>query len=329
MPDILSEGDIEALLSAMSAEETADAQKVKGKQQINNYNFKRALRFSQDHIRTITRIHEHYPRLMGTYLSTQLRTAVTLQIESIDQLTYDEYIQTIPKGSILNIFSASPLEGNMIMEVYSNIAYTILDRVLGGRGSVPKKASDLTEIETNVLLAIFNRLLHSFQEAWKNIVDVTPLLDNLEMNKHFVQIVSANETVLLIKMQVRIGDTSGNINFCLPHLVLAPIMPQLSVHNWLSAKKQARDQVDIDTLEKNVQLAQLPLMADLGYSEISVTEFLQLSIGDVIRLHEEINDPLVIKVSDKPKFLAQPGIYKGKKAVEIIKPINREENKLW
>jgi flagellar motor switch protein FliM len=327
LAEVLSQNEIDALLAAISSGEmdADDLKKEDTEKKVKVYDFKRALRFSKDQIRSLTRIYENYARILTTYYSAQLRTFVQISVASVDQLPYEEFIRSIPKMTILNVFTASPLEGRMVMEVHPNIAYAMLERMLGGQGTSPSKISSLTEIETLVMERIFSRALDSFQEAWKSVQELDPELDVLEINPQFMQIVSPNETVAVISLSTKIGDVTGMINFCLPHVVLEPIMPKLSAHYWMSAQKKSREPIEQATLEKRVKKATLPIIADLGYSTIKVHEFLQLSVGDVIRLDETVDAPLMVKIGEQPKYLAQPGISKGKMAVQITEVIREEE----
>lgn len=65
--------------------------------------------------------------------------------------------------------------------------------------------------------------------------------------------------------------------------------------------------MEIAVLEKRIQNADVPVIAELGTSEISIQEFLMLDVGDVIELNQAIDQPLLIKIGEIPKFLGQPG----------------------
>lgn len=327
LAEVMSQGEIDALLTALSSGEmdVDELKKEDVEKKVKVYDFKRALRFSKDQIRSLTRIYENYARLLTTYFSAQLRTFVQISVASVDQLPYDEFIRSIPKMTILNVFTAAPLEGRMVMEVNPNIAYAMLDRMLGGQGSSPSNVSSLTEIETIVMERVFSRALDSFEEAWRSIIDLELELDVLEVNPQFMQMVSPNETVAVVSLSTKIGDATGMINFCLPHVVLEPIMPKLSAHYWMSTQKKVREPREVAMLEKRVKMAKLPVIANLGGSTISISELLQLAVGDVIRLKETVDDPIVVKIGDQPKFLGQPGVTKGKSAVQITEIIREEE----
>lgn len=328
MVDVLSQNEIDALLTALSSGEM-DAEELKKEElekKVRVYDFKRAVRFSKDHIRSLTRIHENFARFLTTFFSAQLRTFVQMHVVQVEQLPYDEFIRSIPKMTILNIFEAEPLEGRMVLEVHPNVAFAMLDRLLGGMGSTPNKVGALTEIETIILERIFNRAFGSLQEAWKTVLDITPRMEALETNPQFMQIVSPNETIALISLSTKIGDTTGMINLCIPHVVIEPIMPKLSVHHWFVSQKKNRAPEEVEALEKRVQKAQLPIIAELGNSTISVHEFLNLSVGDVIKLHKPVGEGLDIRIGEKRKFVGTPGEVGKKMAVKLVDVIVEEED---
>ena len=317
--DVLSQNEIDALLAALSSGEM-DAEELKKEEstkRVRSYDFKRAVRFSKDHIRSLTRIHENFARFLTTYFSAQLRTFVQISVVSVDQLPYDEFIRSVPKMTILNVFEAEPLEGRMVLEVHPNVAYAMLDRLLGGIGSSPTKISALTEIETVVMERIFSRTFESFQEAWRSVVDLSPQLVALETNPQFLQLVSPNETIALISLSTKIGETTGMINLCIPHVVLEPIMPRLSVHHWFVSQKKTRAPEEIEMLQVRVNKAALPIVAELGSSSITVHELLNLTVGDVITLNKSVNEGLRINVGEKLKYYGNPGAVKGKMAIQI------------
>ncbi|CAM4277393.1 flagellar motor switch protein FliM [Paenibacillus endophyticus] len=319
MVDVLSQNEIDALLAALDSGEmdAEDLKKEETTRKVSLYDFKRAVRFSKDHIRSLTRIHENFARYLTTYFSAQLRTFVQINVVQVEQLPYDEFIRSIPKMTILNIFEAEPLEGRMVLEVHPNVAYAMLDRMLGGQGIAPSKINNLTEIETIIMERIFSRTFESLQEAWKTIIDISPRLEALETNPQFMQIVSPNETIALISFSTKIGDTTGMINLCIPHVVIEPIMSRLSVHHWFVSQKKARAPEEVEILEQRVNKAKLPIVAELGESALTIKEFLGLNVGDVISLNKSVDEGLKIKVGDKLKFIGSPGSVKDRIAVQV------------
>ncbi|PRO65221.1 flagellar motor switch protein FliM [Alkalicoccus urumqiensis] len=326
MADVLSQSEIDALLSSLSTGEV-DADELKKEEKdkrIKSYDFKRALRFSKDQVRSITRIHENFARLLTTQLSAHLRTYVSLQVASVDQLPYEEFIRSVPKMTILNVFEPYPLEGRLVMEVNPNIAYSMLDRMLGGQGEPYNKVENLTEIETKIMQQLFQRMLEVFREAWLSVEEFDPLMEDLEVNPQFLQLVSPNETVVVISFSTTIGESSGMINICLPHVVIESILPKLSVHLWMQEKQRERDDKELQSLEHHLQKAQVPLSVELGRSAITVEELLQLQRGDMIELDQLIDDSLTARVEEEAKFKVQPGKVKHHLAVQVTEVMEED-----
>ncbi|MGV2941116.1 flagellar motor switch protein FliM [Mesobacillus sp. LC4] len=318
--EVLSQSEIDALLSALSTGEM-DADELKKEQvekRVKVYDFRRALRFSKDQIRSLTRIHENFARLLTTFFSAQLRTYVNITVASADQIPYEEFIRSIPKMTILNVFDVEPLEGRILMEVNPNIAYAMMDRLLGGKGASHNKVDSLTEIETRIMSNMFEKAFENFREAWSSISDIDPQLSEFEINPQFLQMVSPNETVVVISLNTTIGEASGMINICIPHVVLEPIIPKLSVKYWMQSDKKQSLPIENSVLQSEIQKADVSITAEIGSSEISIQDFLMLDIGDVIELNQQIDQPLLIKVGEIPKFVGQPGKMNKKFAIQVF-----------
>lgn len=237
---------------------------------------------------------------------------------SADQIPYEEYIRSVPSMTILNVFEVPPLEGRMIMEIHPNIAYAMIDRILGGQGTSINKIENLTEIELRLMTNLFEHTLEYLKDAWSGIAEIEPVMSELEVNPQFLQVVSPNETVVVISMNASVGDTSGMINICIPHVVLEPIIPKLSAHYWMETVSKNRKPEEVATLEQKVKESNVQLTAQLGISELSIEDFLLLDHGDVIELNTRIDEPLIVKIGKIPKFTGQPGKVNKKLAVQIL-----------
>lgn len=233
--DIMSQSEIDALLSTISTGEmsASDMKKDEETRKVKVYDFKRALRFSKDQIRSLTRIHENFARLLTTFFSAQLRSYVQITVASVDQIPFEEFVRSIPNMTLINVFEVPPLDGNILMEINPNIAYSMLDRIMGGTGASHSNVDNLTEIETKIMTNLFERSFDNLREAWENIAEIDPMLVELEVNPQFLQMISPNETVVVISLNTIIGETTGMINICIPHVVLEPIVPNLSVRYWM------------------------------------------------------------------------------------------------
>ncbi|SEN58566.1 flagellar motor switch protein FliM [Amphibacillus marinus] len=319
--EVLSQSEIDALLSALSSGEM-DANQLKEEEKekkVRVYDFKRALRFSKDQIRSISRIHENYARMLTTYFSAQLRTYVHISVASVDQIPYEEFIRSIPTMTVLNVFSVAPLDGRIIFEINPNIAYAMLDRTLGGKGSSLNKIESLTEIESTLMSNLFEKSLDNLQDAWSSVAEIDPVLEEFEVNPQFLQLVSPNETVVVVSLNTTIGDTSGMINICIPHVVLEPIIPRLSVHYWMQNEGQKeRKHGEYELLTENLEGTVLDLKVILGKTNITVNDFLNIEKGHVLHLNQAINEALTMESADEMIYLVQPGKSRNKVAVQII-----------
>ncbi|VXC65737.1 flagellar motor switching and energizing component [Bacillus sp. 349Y] len=321
--EILSQSEIDALLSAINTGEMSadDFKKEEEERKVKVYDFKRALRFSKDQIRSLTRIHENFARILTTYFSAQLRTYVHINVASADQIPYEEFIRSVPKMTILNVYELPPLDGRILIEINPNIAYSMMDRVMGGKGVSINKVENLTEIETSIMSQLFEKAFESLREAWSTVVDVDPVFDEFEVNPQFLQMVSPNETVVVISLNTTIAETSGMINICIPHVVLEPILPKLSGSYWMESKRKESSSTEVTQLREGIKKAMVPVVAQLGKTEVTIEDFLSMGVGDVLDLGTGIGDPLTVCIGNVPKFIAQPGRSKKKLAVQILETL--------
>ncbi|MGG1401137.1 flagellar motor switch protein FliM [Bacillus salipaludis] len=324
MADVLSQQEIDALLSALSSGELEASEVQEKKEKVKVYDFRRAMRYSKDQLRSIARIHENFTRLLTTYLSAQLRTFVQIEIDLVDQVNYHEFISSIPSKTIINLFQVKPMDGKMVMEVNPQVAYAVIERMLGGQGDPAARTDSLTEIEIVLLQKIFARAFTMYQDAWKNIENINVKWEGIETNPQFIQIASPNDTVIIIVLRTTIGEITGPMTLCLPHLIVEPVLPKLTTHQWLSSMSKTNDKQQ-DLLKRNLDMVTVPVIAELGKGTLPVSDLLNLQVGDVIGIE---TGKLKIKVGDSTRFLGNPGLQKGRYAVQIDQVIHTEGDDL-
>lgn len=324
--DVLSQSEIDQLLSALSTGVvSAEEMKVEEAQKkVKVYDFKRPDKFSKDQIRTLYMLHENFARLLNTYLSTHLRTLVNVNVASVDQLTYEEFVRSLSNPSVISVMKMEPLKGNWIFEMHPAIAFAIIDRLFGGTGESMSKVRALTDIEEAVIRKILNKALEHFAEAWRNVVKSTPHLETIETNPQFTQIVPPNDMVVIITLQVKVGSAEGLINLCIPYLVLEPVMSKLTTTYWVAssvAKQEHPEEIEI--LQRKIRRTVVPVVVEMGSINVRVHEFLGLNIGDVLQLDTRIGDELSVVIGKTPKFWCRPGT-SGKKIAVQISRLNTE-----
>jgi len=323
MSEILSQSEIDALLSALSSG-SVDANELKQEQtkkKVKVYDFRRPNKFSKDQIHTLHVIFENYTRSLSTYLSAQLRAAIQMEILSVEQLTYEEFIRSIPNPTILNIFSLYPLEGSAIMEINPNIGFAFLDRLLGGPGDTIAKVRGLTEIEQTVMERLAQKMLDYLAEPWSSIIELEPSLDRIETNPQFTQLVSPSEIMIIVSLETQMAGVLGMVNICIPFLVLEPILDKLSVHYYYSATNTKTSAENFAAIQYKLENTEIPVKVLLGRTTITVRDLLELSVGDVIPLERNIHEELEVAIGQRTKFLGKPGILGNRISLQISQVI--------
>ncbi len=323
--DVLSQSEIDKLLSALS-DGTVSAEDVKADEEqkkIKMYDFKRPDKFAKDQIRTLFMLHESFSRLLNTYLSTHLRTLVNVEVASVEQLTYQEFVQSLANPSVISVLAVPPLKGNIIMEINTEIAFAFIDRVFGGEGKTGLKPRVLTEIEEVVMKRFIDTAMRQLQEAWSTVVEFSPTLEATESNPQFTQIVPPSDMVVIVTIQMKVGDVEGMMNICIPYLVLEPIMSKLTTTYWVASSVSKDDDPEqVKILQKKIKRTEVPFVVQLGSLDITINEFLTLGFGDVLQMDTKVEDNLICLVGHRPKFYCRPGTSGKKMAVQITKVIN-------
>ncbi len=331
MTEVLSQDEIDQLLTAISSGEVepAEVQQATDQKKIKIYDFKRPDKFSKDQIRTISIMHETFARLTTTSLSAQLRSLAQVHVASVDQLTYEEFIRSIPNPTTLAVINMDPLKGSAILEIDPAVTFAIIDRLFGGQGEGTKLSRDLTDIEQSVMENNIVRILGNMREAWSTVIDLRPRLGQIETNPQFAQIVPPTEMVVLVTLETKVGDVEGMMNFCIPYLTIEPIISKLSAQYWYSSVRRGATTENLTILRDRLSTIGVAIVAEIGVMSLKVNDVLNLKVGDVIRLSDtRVGDPMVLSVGNKKKFLCRPGVVGNKIAVQVIQrieSIEREE----
>lgn len=326
MSEVLSQQEIDNLLAALSTGELdANEMQETPEKQVKDYDFKRPVKFSKEHLRTLEIIFEHYGRLLSTNLPVYLRKNVQVSVTSSETVTFSEFSNALSNPVILSIVNFAPLTGNIIMELSLNVGFAIIDRMLGGQGTTLEKPREFSEIEMAILEKILVVCMQLLREPWKNVVEITPVLDRIETNPQFAQIIAPSDMIAIVTLNIRIGEVDGLMNICLPYFTLEPIMDNLNTKFWYSTMQDNSDEDYQEHLEALVKRVSVPLRAILGTSSVSVNDFMNLQLGDIIRLDSEVGSDLTVYVGNIKKFTAVPGSSKDKYAVQVTSVLGEEE----
>lgn len=322
MTEVLSQDEIDALLTAISTgdteKETVKVSHDTVQRKVKAYDFKRPDKFSKDQIRTLQMMHETFARLTTTSLSAQLRTLVHVHVASVDQLTYEEFIRSIPSPTTLAVVNMDPLKGSSVLEIDPSITFTIIDRLFGGTGEATKMNRELTDIELSVIEGIIVRMLGNLREAWSNVIDLRPRLGNIETNPQFAQIVPPSDMVVLVTLETKVGEVEGMTNFCIPYITIEPIISKLSAQYWYSSIRKGATRENFNILKDRLSSILIDVVAQLGSVDVTMRDVIGLEVGDTIKLHNaKTTNDLILKIGNENKFTCRPGVVGKRMAIQI------------
>lgn len=331
MADVMSQNEIDSLLSALSSGEV-DVEEMKqqdqeGEAEVKNYDFRRPDKLSKEQMRTLQMIHENLARLLTTALSTKLRSMVDFEVASIEQLSYEEFIRSLPQPTIIGISEMDPFTGQFIMEINPDVGFAIIDRLFGGMGKPIEKSRAFTDIEKVVFKKVIRWFLSAIPEAWENIIRVNPRLKEIESNPQFTQIVPNNDMTIIITLSSKIANSEGLINICIPYILLEPIVDRLSAQHWFASAREEQTAQHIDTLKKRIKKASIDLKAELGQTDLTVSDLLYLKPGDVVRLDKRTDNKIDIRIGSNVKYRGAAGTCRKHKAVKITDVVNDNEER--
>lgn len=290
------------------------------------YNFRRPDKFSKDHLRALQSIHENFCRHLGLLLTGYLRCSVELEVVSVDQLTYEEFVRSMPSPMTIGILEMQPLPGQVLLGFGYEVTSGIIDRMLGGSGRSDLKPRELTDIEQSLIRRVIDRTLTSLDEAWQSMMDINFMMVGMEESYALIQVVTPGEIVALVTFEITVGkQDSGLISFCIPYPVVEEVIEQLSAQRIFHGKKGEATAEGQDKVLRKLNFAKIPVEVHLGGTEITVREMMELNVGDVVRLDRRSEENLLMCVNQRPKFYCRPGTRHNNLAVYVTEAIQNRE----
>lgn len=334
--DVLDQSEVDALLSAVETgqvEEEPEEVRIFSRTRIDwesvevrPYDFKRPERVSKDQMRALETLHEGFARNFGAALSGFLRTIVEIKVSTCDQMTYSEFIASLPNPTSFNLLSAEPLEGKICLEISPLIIYPIIDRLLGGNSQelfIPQRA--LTVIEMRLIQKIISRAIEALKEAWSSVTEVDFQLTESESNPHLVQIVPPNEVVIVVGLEIKMSTRAGTANLCIPYNVIEPVMEHLASQNWFRQGQVRGSEDYAKRIQSRLSRATVEVAGVLAQTTITLRDLLDLSEGDVLEMDAPADRPMTLFVEGGRKFHAHLGQFKGARAMKVVGPARQDD----
>lgn len=328
MADVLSQSEIDALLSALSTGDLEPEQIVQeeDKHKIKVYDFRSPQKFSKDHIRTLEMIHDNFARILSNYLTGQIRKNVKVKIETVEQITYEEFIHSVQNPTIMTLFKMPPLNGTILFETNLDFSYQVLDILLGGTGERKRTGKEITDIDKNIMYQITDGMISNLKLAWEDIIHVEPEIESIETNPAINQTLAPNEPVALVTFSVEMGKTTTFINLCIPYISIEKLIDKLVVQYWFK-NDETEDSKEVKQKMENVlKPIEVDIEAELGRASLTVDDFLKLNSGDIIRLDNNANNPIKVLIENKEYYYAKPGLVGKNMGISILEIINKDVN---
>jgi len=331
MAEILSQEEIDALLEVVEDEEAVEeisaGPDLFEQRQITLYDFKRPNRVSKEQLRSIRALHDKMARNLASDISSLMRSIVEVQLHSVDQMTYGEFLMSLPSPTSFNVFSLKPLDGKGVIEINPSIVFPMIDRILGGPGMPFDANREFTDIELNLLDQILRVITQNMKDVWSPIMELYPVIEAKESSPNVVQIVAQNEIVIMVVMEIIIGQTSGMMNICYPVISIESLLPKLASRDLMLSETSSRKSRNKE-LKALLRGAKMELEAVLGYANLSMKEILDLQEGDIIKLDRPADDTVVVKVDGREKFIAEFGIRRYRKSIKIKEKLRTEKDEV-
>ena len=331
MTDILDQSEIDALLSAVDGgmdlaadDDRPDA--PAGRADVSAYDFKRPERVGKDQARALETLHDAFARNLGASLSGYLRTIVEVGVSHIEQLTYSEFVHSLPNPTCFNLLTSEQLDGQLCLEISPLIVYPIIDRLLGGSNAelfIPQRP--LTQIEQRLVQRVTDRVTHHLGEAWTQVLPVKFEVGDFESNPQLVQIVPPNETVVVVGFEVKMGQRAGTMSLCIPYQAIEPMMSKVGQQTWLAYQGRRNDaagEAEQRRLTGGLNAAAVELRAVLAKTTITVGELMDLAPGDVLTTEKPQTGEATVAVGGRNKFAGKLGQYRGKRAVRLTRVLD-------
>lgn len=282
------------------------------------YNFRRPDKFSKDNLRALRDIHREFSKAISLVLSGYLRMRVEIEIVSVDQLTYEEFVRSMPSPISVGVFEFEPLSGQVLLGISFEVISCIVNRMLGGVGNIENQTRELTDIEKALAKKVINIIIKSLEDSWNTIIPVTGKFISLDDNYQSIQVATAGEIVALLTFEVQIsGKHFGLFSLCFPYPVLETVLEHLSTQHIFQTKGLVASNDERLKMISKINTSNVDLRVQFGQCSITLDDFLQLSEGDIIKLDNKVQDDLIVKVNGEKKFFARPGTLKDKICVKI------------
>jgi flagellar motor switch protein FliM len=323
--EVLSQSQIDDLLKSLSSGGMdAVASEDPGAKKVREYDFKSPKRFTREQLRIVSSVYENFSRLLSTYLTSMLRLFVEAEVVQIEELRYNDFNNALPDSILTGMgeirFSGSGEENNTILfDIAKPIAFAVLERLLGGTGDGLDVDRDFTEIELSLMENIFKGLYPQMSDAWFNHFELDAVFRKMETNSRLIQAISADDTVVVVMIDAKVKDVSGNISICVPAVCLEDVLKRLDSQQTRNMRRinSSGDKERRDLVMQYLRESNLEMRCVIGKTEVTLADIYYLAVGDIIQLSKPVTSPVELNVGESCWFRGKMGVQRGKKAIQV------------
>jgi flagellar motor switch protein FliM len=320
MEKILSQDEIDALLKGVVSGEVDTAPKEEaaggGVKQYDLLNQERIIR---GRMPTLELVNDRFIRRQSVAWTALLREAIDFVVVGTQVIKFGEFLKKVPMPSSLNVFHMHPLRGNALFVMDAFLVYLIVDYFFGGKGQthVKPEGRDFTPVQLRIIRRLLSGALADLEKSWQAVLPVKVEYVRSESNPQFAMVVTASEIVVVVTLQIIIGETSRDLFVVYPYAMLEPIKEKL--YSGLVSDQVEQDGSWTQKFRDKLQDCTLPVAVRLGTATVTVRDVLNFSPGDVVLLDQRPGDPLDCYIEGYHKFQGSPGVYKGNHACRVTK----------
>jgi flagellar motor switch protein FliM len=291
---------------------------------VKEYDFRSPKRFTKEQLKIVSSVYETFSRLLSSYLTSMLRLYVEVECVNIEELRYSEFSNALPDSVMTGLgeirFTGSNEENNTIlMDISKPIAFAIIERLLGGTGDGLDVDREFTEIELSLMDNIFKGAYPQMSDAWFNYFEMDVLFRKIETNSRLMQAIAADDTVVVIMLDVKMKDLQGNVSVCIPAVCLEDVLKKIDSQYMRNLKRinSAGDKERRELVMKYLQESDLEMRCVIGKAQVNLRDIVYLNVGDVIQLSKPVNSQIDLNVGQSCWFKGKMGVQHGKKAIQI------------
>lgn len=293
---------------------------------VRPFDFRRPSKLNRDHVRTLEIVQETFARQFTTVLSSSLRAVSNVTVESIEQMSYDEYVRATPNPSYLSILSITPLPGVAIFQLPLTISYTAVDLLLGGHGKDSDLHRPLSDIEVSLLRDVVDRTLGELQYAFESVAEFEPAVVSVESNPQFAQIAAPSDMIVVTTYDVRINTSGGRATLAFPYTSLAPVLDSFTGNVVMTDRDSAQMVQARTALRDRVTKADVTVSVRFNPVRLTSGEIVSLQPGDIVPLNQSVNTALTVAVAGHPVFIGRPARRGKRLACQVIAPISEVQS---